>query len=228
MLNTLIESRSHRKRNTSGTVTAIAAHALLIGGAAYATATAATTPDTTPTEVVKIYSPQPKAEAASQKASHHSAAKSQQHSAIVPKISVNISPNLPPVDIPLADPSGGVTSDFPVTPSGTGDIPAPAAAPSVYDAAEVEAEVVIVSGFRPQYPAALRASGTEGRVIAQFIVTAEGKTDPASIRILSSTNELFAESVRQALLKSKFRAAKIGMKSVPQLVQQLFVFKLDR
>jgi len=228
MLNTLIESRSRRKRNTSGTVVAVVTHAVLIGGAAYATATAATTPDRTPTEIVRIYSPPAKAKAAPQKASPHAATRSEQRTAVVPKISVNVSPNLPPVDIPLADPSAGAASDFPVTPPGTGDPIAPAAEPSVYDAAEVESEVAVVSGFRPEYPAALRAAGIEGRVVAQFVVTTEGKTDRESIRILSATNDLFAASVRQALIKSVFRPARIGSKRVPQLVQQLFVFKLDR
>jgi TonB family protein len=227
MLNTLIESRSRRKRNASGTFVAITAHALIIGGAAYATATAATTPDATPTEVVKIYSPRSKPHAAPHKASSRATAKAQQ-TVNVPRISVNVSPNLPPLDIPLADPSAGAASDFPVSTSATSDVPSPAAEPSAYDAAEVESQVAVVSGFRPQYPASLRAAGMEGRVVAQFIVTADGRTDPASIRILSATNDQFGESVRQALLKSKFRAARIGSKNVAQLVQQLFVFKLDR
>jgi protein TonB len=100
--------------------------------------------------------------------------------------------------------------------------------PTAYDAAEVESEVTVVSGFRPEYPASLRTAGIEGRVVAQFIVTSDGRTDAASIRILSATNDQFGESVRLALLKSKFRAARIGSRNVPQLVQQLFVFKLDR
>ncbi len=228
MLNTLIESRGGRRRNTSGTVVAVVTHAVLIGGAAYATATAATTPDRAPTEIVRIYSPPAKAKPVPQKASSHATPKSAQHSAIVPRISVNISPTLPPVDIPLADPSAGTASDFPLSSAGAGDAPVVAAEPSVYDAAEVESEVAVVSGFRPEYPAALRAAGIEGRVVAQFVVTIDGKTDRESIRILSATNDLFAASVRQALIKSVFRPARIGSKRVPQLVQQLFVFKLDR
>jgi TonB family protein len=97
-----------------------------------------------------------------------------------------------------------------------------------YDASEVEAQVAVESGMRPEYPAALRSSGIEGRVVAQFIVAPDGRTDPGSIRILSATNELFALSVRRALMQSRFRAASIGGRRVPQLVQQLFVFKLDR
>jgi TonB family protein len=228
MLNTLFESRSRRKRNTTGTAAAIAAHALIIGAAAYATATAATAPKDTPNGVVKLYPPPGIAKAVPSKPLTHSATQSPQRIAIAPTISVDISLNLPAIDIPLAATSGGAPLDFSVSPSGTSNSPSRAAAPSVYDAADVESQVVVLSGFRPQYPADLRAAGIEGRVTAQFIVGADGKTDPASIRILSSTNELFAESVRQALLKSKFRAAKIGTQTVAQLVQQLFVFKLDR
>jgi TonB family protein len=228
MLNTLIESRSRRNRNTSGTVTAIAAHALIIGAAAYATATAATAPEPKAIEVVKVYSPPGTAKAASSKPLAHSGMKSQQPTAVVPSVSVNISLNLPPVDVPLGATAAAHAADFTPSSFGAANISGNTVAPSVYDAAEVESEVMVLSGFRPQYPAELRAAGVDGRVIAQFIVTADGKPDPGSIRILSSTNELFAESVRQALLKSKFRAAKIGTRSVAQLVQQLFVFKLDR
>jgi protein TonB len=228
MLNTLFESRSSRKRNMKGTATAVAAHALIIAGAAYATATAATARDFKPADVVKIYSPPTSSNAAPSKPATHSASRSPQHTAIVPTISVNISPNLPPVDISLAATVRGADSDFPLSSSGTAGIPSTSAARSAYDAAEVESEVLVVSGFRPQYPAALRSAGIEGRVVAQFVVASDGKIDPASIRILSSTNDIFGVSVRQALLKSKFLPAKIGTQSVPQLVQQLFVFKLDR
>lgn len=225
MLNTLIESRSLRKRNTTGTVTAITAHALIIAGAAYATATAATTADMSPTGVVKIYSPPQTTQAAPQKPGKHPETI---RYVKLPRFSVNVSPDLPSIDIPLGDPSVRTASDFPVSPLAASALPGRAVEPSVYDAAEVESEVAVVSGFSPQYPAALRASGIEGRVVAQFVVSVDGKTDPASIRIISSTSDAFAESVRQALLKSKFRAATIGTKSVPQLVEQLFVFKLDR
>jgi protein TonB len=80
----------------------------------------------------------------------------------------------------------------------------------------------------PVYPPALRAAGIEGRVVAQFVVDTQGKAARESIRILSSSNELFSESVRKAIAQMRFVPAKIRGKPVAQMVQQLFVFKLDR
>jgi TonB family protein len=231
MLNTLIESRAHSQRNASGTAAAIFAHALLIGGALYATASATIAPDETPVQVALHYiQSRPAPAPIVRQPAKQVAVAPQKQVAPIPTAPVEIAPSLPPIDAPLAGPATPPASDFPVSTGNAGETAGTAATgePPVYDAAEVESQVAVKSGFRPEYPAALRASGTEGRVVVQFIVTADGKTDPSSIRILSSTNELFAESVRHALLKSRFRAAKIGSRAVPQLVQQLFVFKLDR
>src|SRR5438045_2553353 len=113
MLNTLIESRSRSKRNTSGTVVAVTLHALIIGGAAYATATAATTPNTRRQEVPHFVTPKSSAVVKQDVAPKRPGQKSPQRTS-VPQLSINISPNLPPIDIPLADPSREATSDFPV------------------------------------------------------------------------------------------------------------------
>lgn len=48
------------------------------------------------------------------------------------------------------------------------------------------------------------------------------------MRILSSSNELVSESVMNAVQRMRFSPGKIGNKPVSQVVQQLFVFRLDR
>lgn len=228
MLNTLIESKSHRKRNTSGAIAAVCAHALIVAAAAYATANAAPSAAGDPIEVIHIAAPR---RAASKPAPARPRTSTHAATAHLPSISVSVAPNLPPIDIPLAVPSSSGTEDFAPATGAPSDAPpgdARTFGSETYDATEVESQVAVKSGFRPEYPAAMRASGAEGRVVVQFIVNAEGKTDSSSIRILSSTNEMFAESVRRALIKSRFQPATIGGKSVAQLVQQLFVFRLDR
>jgi len=80
----------------------------------------------------------------------------------------------------------------------------------------------------PRYPETLRSSGTEGQVIAQFIVNEKGRADRESFKVVSSTHPLFTDAVKRALPGMRFRPAQIGGKAVSQLVQQLFVFKLDR
>jgi TonB family protein len=97
-----------------------------------------------------------------------------------------------------------------------------------YDASQVETAVAVIGNEVPDYPPALRSSGIEGSVAAEFVVTESGRADVGSLRIISATNDAFAESIRRALPRMRFRAAKIGNRRVPQLVRQSFVFRLDR
>ncbi|HMA21046.1 MAG TPA: energy transducer TonB, partial [Gemmatimonadaceae bacterium] len=97
-----------------------------------------------------------------------------------------------------------------------------------YDSREVDRQVAAIAGVAPQYPAAMKAAGIEGEVRAQFVVDESGRADIQSLRIMSSTNELFSEAVRRALPRMKFIPARIGAHAVAQMVQQAFVFRLDR
>ena len=80
----------------------------------------------------------------------------------------------------------------------------------------------------PRYPDALRSSGVEGEVQAQFVVDENGKAETGSFKVLKATNDLFANAVRTALPSMRFYAAEVGGHKVKQLVQQSFQFKLDR
>jgi TonB family protein len=53
----------------------------------------------------------------------------------------------------------------------------------------------------PRYPDALRTAGVEGSVVVQVTTDENGVPDTASLRVLATTHELFATSVRQALAK---------------------------
>jgi hypothetical protein len=48
------------------------------------------------------------------------------------------------------------------------------------------------------------------------------------LRIISATGDGFIDAIRRALPRMRFRPARIGESAVAQLVQQQFVFKLDR
>ncbi|HEY4953712.1 MAG TPA: TonB family protein [Gemmatimonadaceae bacterium] len=94
---------------------------------------------------------------------------------------------------------------------------------------QVEKPVSQIPGTgTPRYPDALRSSGVEGDVQAQFIVNEDGKAEVGSFKVLKATNELFASAVRAALPQMRFYAAEVGGKHVRQLVQQSFQFKLDK
>ncbi len=144
---------------------------------------------------------------------------------------MDVPTSLPSIELALAP----VRSDFIPAQTGNGDSTSLTAliAEGGYrrqasDVTEVEVPVVMIGKPDPEYPTALRSSGVEGVVAAEFVVTEAGRADLSSLRIILATNDAFAESIRRALPKMRFRAAKIGDREVLQLVRQSFVFELDR
>jgi protein TonB len=97
-----------------------------------------------------------------------------------------------------------------------------------YDADEVERQVSPISGTSVAYPEGMRSSGVEGQVEAQFVVNENGRVETGTFKVLSSTNPMFTEAVRDALSRMRFRPAQIGHTNVAQVVQQAFVFKLNK
>jgi protein TonB len=92
---------------------------------------------------------------------------------------------------------------------------------------EVERAVSPISGTNVEYPESLRTSGTEGRVLAQFVVNENGRVETGTFKILESSNAAFTAAVKAALPRMKFRPAQIGRTNVSQVVQQAFVFQLN-
>jgi periplasmic protein TonB len=78
----------------------------------------------------------------------------------------------------------------------------------------------------PQYPDPLRRGGTEGEVVATFVVDTLGRADTTSLRILKSTHRLFSIAVREALPKMRFIPAELNGKKVRQQMEHPFVFAL--
>jgi len=97
-----------------------------------------------------------------------------------------------------------------------------------YDENQVERAVQVTRQPAPRYPDALKSVGVEGQVSIRFIVSAEGRVEPGSIDVISTPHKLFADAVRASLLNSRYRPAEAGGRSVRQLVEQSFSFKLDR
>ena len=220
MFTTLIESTPHRNPNNSARIVSALFHSALIGAAVYATASGAASDvvAAAATQAQKITwvkaAPQPAA--AAQPAPKP---KPKARPVVAPK---KVPTATPPVNAnaqPTQEPDAGAATNATV---GGG-------APGAFNAFEVDVEVVaIASTVRPQYPEMLRSSGTEGQVIAQFVVNEKGRADGKTFHVLSSTNPLFSESVKRALPQMRFKPAMIGGKPVSQLVQQQFVFKMDR
>jgi protein TonB len=91
---------------------------------------------------------------------------------------------------------------------------------------QVEKAVEKIGGAAPEYPAALKADGVEGEVLAQFVVNESGRYESGTLKILKSSNPAFAAAVKDALPGMKFSAAQIGGKKVQQLVQMPFQFHI--
>ena len=82
------------------------------------------------------------------------------------------------------------------------------------------------SSAAPVYPNDLLAIGTQGSVQALYVVDTTGQVDTMTIQVVRSDDPRFTESVRTALGQMRFRPAKRAGKTVRQLVEQKFNFKI--
>jgi TonB family protein len=218
MFTTLIESTPHKKpRSGAGLISALF-HSALIGAAIYATASGAASDvvATAANQAEKILWVKPAAPQAA--ATPAAKPKPKARPVVAPKKVPTATPPIDPNAQATVEPDAGATANL-----------AAGGAPGAFNSFEVDVEVVAVaSSIRPQYPEMLRSSGTEGQVIGQFVVNEKGRVDPKTFKVLSSTHALFTHAVTRALSQMRFKPAKIAGKPVSQLVQQLFVFKLDK
>jgi len=234
MLTRLIESQSRFARNDTTTAASVAIHLILITVAAFFTTAKAIT-EQEPEQIkplVWIRTALPAHTTRSAHVERTSPSTMTTRSIAAPaQLSLAINANIPKVDVELAgvrsnddEFARGITGSSSNQPTGLSGDPSQA-----FDAREVDTQVSALSNQpTPLYPPSLRAAGVEGRVIAQFIVDSHGDPVRESIRIVSSTNDLFGESVAKAIRHMRFAPARIGNKAVSQVVQQLFVFRLDR
>jgi periplasmic protein TonB len=220
MFTTLIESTPHRNPNSGARLVSALFHSALIAAAIYATASGATSKVVAAagTQAQKIHWVKPSAQPESAPAKPAPKPKPKARPVVAPKQIPTTMPAVDPNAQPTVEPDAGATAQL-----------ATGGAPGAFNAFEVDVEVVAVaSSIRPQYPEMLRSSGTEGQVIGQFIVNEKGRVDRKTFKVISSTHQLFSDAVSRALPQMRFKPAKIAGKPVSQLVQQLFVFKLDK
>ena len=214
MFSTLIESTPHREPNGGARLVSALFHSALIAGAIYATASGAASKvvATAGTQAQKVLWVKPSAQPQSAPAPK-------------PKPRPVVAPKKVPTAAPRFDPNAQPTPE----PDASSATNPAGGTPGAFNSFEVDVEVVAIAGtIRPRYPEMLRSSGTEGQVIAQFVVTEKGRADPETFRVLSSTHPQFTAAVNRALPYMRFNPATIRGNPVSQLVQQLFVFKLDR
>jgi len=96
----------------------------------------------------------------------------------------------------------------------------------VFLESNVQERPEIVSGPRLQYPDLLRQTGVQGRVVVQFIVDTLGRAEPASVKVIESTNRGFDQSAKSYILRAMFRPGRDHGKSVRVLMNVPVDFKI--
>ncbi len=113
-----------------------------------------------------------------------------------------------------------------VTAARTGALDREVAAKTVYTAEQVDEPAMLAPGtVEPVYPDTLWRVGVTGRVVAEFIVGADGMIEEGTFGVASTTHPYFSAAVRAALESAIFRAAVLAGRKVRQFVQLPFVFE---
>jgi TonB family protein len=105
-------------------------------------------------------------------------------------------------------------------------IDARAASAGAYVEFQVERPAAMMGSISLRYPTLLRSAQVEGRVLASFVVDANGRVDLSTFQVLQSDHQLFTNAVRQALETAQYQPAEVGGRKVAQVVQQPFVFNI--
>lgn len=95
----------------------------------------------------------------------------------------------------------------------------------VFTSAELADPAQIVSQPAPTYPPLLQRAGISGVVELQFIIDTLGRVEPASVKVLSSTHDPFAEEAVKAIKDSRFRPGRQRGDPIRQMVQQRVRFE---
>lgn len=80
----------------------------------------------------------------------------------------------------------------------------------------------------PRYPVELKSKGIEGEVLIQFVVDTFGVAESTNVRVLKASHGLFTDAVLAVLPDMRFTPAELNGHKVRQLVQQPFVFNIQR
>lgn len=116
----------------------------------------------------------------------------------------------------------------------TAEEPAPAVRGGApVDVAVVEERPKLVNAAEMQrvlrrlYPDLLRDAGVTGETVLKFVISAEGRVEPGSIEVLSTTHQGFAEASTQVAERFKFRPAKIEGRKVRVAISMPIQWRLE-
>jgi len=78
------------------------------------------------------------------------------------------------------------------------------------------------------YPPLLRDAGITGQVQMKFVVNAQGRVEATSVSVVNASHDQFGEASTKVVEKMRFRPAKVGGRAVPVLVQIPISWTLER
>ena len=223
MFDVLIESKkqSQKGRLAGTSIASIVFHTLVIGGAVYATLSAAQAEEAV-VETAMVYIQQETQKQPDQPPPPQLDVQLKGFQTIVAP--TDIPTNIPPVNLQEHfDPKdfsgigveGGVASG--IVPTG-----------DVFSVDVVQEKPERLAGPPLVYPPLLQQAGIEGTVMVQAIIDTMGRVEPNSIKITQTANPGFNESAKTVVLKSLFRPARVYGKAVRVLIQIPILYSIKR
>jgi protein TonB len=140
---------------------------------------------------------------------------------------VNLNERFDPKDFTGKGVEGGIAAGIA---GGTG--PVPTIEGEVFLAAEVDETPTVENpaACQGKFPPMMMSAGIPGKVVMQFVVNTDGKVDPSTVKITSSTHKAFEEPARQGITSAgcTFKVGKSHGSPVRVLVQQAVSFKVGQ
>ena len=96
----------------------------------------------------------------------------------------------------------------------------------IFVEAVVDEPPVRLTGPPPRYPPLLRDAQISGQVIVEVVIGTDGHPEPATLKIISSTNRAFEDPAKTAVLASVYRPGRMRGTPVRVLVRQPITFQL--
>jgi protein TonB len=234
MLDVLLESHAARPRRLGSTITSALLHGAIVVAAVALTLPGRVTapvPGESPDSVITFVlptQPPPLTERT------HTATEA---TPTLPELPSLAPPTVTPVNIPPVGDLGPVVDDRirigpetrPGSPFARSGRPLDVGSGGVVDAGTADrAPRLLGRAIEPRYPSQLRAAGTEGNVVAEFVIDTLGRAELESLRFPAPTNPLFAASIREAIARYRFAPGELGGQKVRTRVQLPFEFRLAR
>ena len=133
-------------------------------------------------------------------------------------------PPVPPFGLPPIATGGRIEPFLPVRDvAGTGPVNDGPAAPA--DWLSVDEPPALLAGPPPPYPELLRAAGIEGRVVLQVVIDTLGRAEPAA-RVFESSNPGFDGAALASVRGALFRPARVRGRAVRVLIRLPIAFTL--